>query len=141
MLDKKIIDYLRVIAEDVSPVSKMRLAAAIVYRGRIISVGINQYKTHPFAVEYAKNPSAIFLHAETDAIFKAKKKLTEKQLRKSILYVVRVKYDDMHKRKLAFGNSKPCEGCSRCIEDHGIKMVAYTENSDYNKLKYTVEVL
>lgn len=131
------IKTLRVFAEDIEPVSKQRLAAAVLYKGKIISIGFNQMKTHPFAVEYAKNDEAIYLHAETDAIYKAKKKLTEQELRKATLIIVRAK-NDINSNK-HFGLAKPCPGCARCIEDHKIKTVIYTDESEMNKMKFIVE--
>jgi deoxycytidylate deaminase len=134
----KTVNLLRTIAEDIEPVSNARLAAAIVHKNKIVSVGFNQYKTHPFAVEYAKNSEANTLHAETDAILKAKRKLTEKELRKSTLIVVRMKKDHVHRS--IFGIAKPCCGCSKCIVDHGIGTVIYTLNSKDAELRYVTEV-
>lgn len=133
----KTIDLLRIVAEDIEPVSNARLAAAILYRNRIISIGFNQMKSHPFAAEYCKNPDAIFLHAETDAIFKAKKKLTEKEMSKSTLVVVRVKSDARGNK--IFGIAKPCFGCESCISDYNIKTLIYTLDSKYESLCYVTK--
>ena len=142
---KKIIEILKVVADDVTPVSNARLAAAIVYRGRIISIGTNQDKTHPFAAEYSRHPDAIYLHAETDAIFKAKKRLTARELSRSTLVIVRMKLEKLPskskavKYKQMFGLSKPCPGCADCIGAHGIKTLIYTEDSEITDLKFTTE--
>ncbi|NDB61641.1 hypothetical protein EB001_24855, partial [bacterium] len=48
--------------------SNIRFAAAVVYRNKIVSVGYNRRKSHPFQAKFAKNPEAIFLHAEVHAI-------------------------------------------------------------------------
>lgn len=133
------IKTLSVVAEDVSPVGNARLAAAIFYRGKLVSLGYNQYKSHPFAAKYSKNPDAIYLHAEADAINKAKKRLTDQELKKSTLIVVRVKQNI--NKKLEVGIAKPCQGCQMCIEDHGIKTVIYTEDSVFKKIKFTTEIL
>jgi deoxycytidylate deaminase len=136
---ERYIRLLRTIAEDVAPVGKARLAAAVLYKSKIIAIGVNQYKTHPFAVEYSKHPEAMFLHAETDAIFKARKKLTDVELKKSTLIVVRVKSSNQH-NETVFGLAKPCTGCTQCITDHGIRTVIYTENSERKQLRYVTEV-
>ena len=133
----KHIETLKVIAEDLEPVSNARLAAMVIHKGKIVSIGVNQHKSHPFAAEYSKNPEAIFLHAETDAIYKAKKKLTSSELRKATLIVVRVKTSG---KDTVFGLSKPCEGCTKCIQDHEIGTVIYTENSNKNEMKYVTSV-
>ena len=111
---------LKTIAENVDPVSRMRLAAAVLYKNRIVSIGTNQYKTHPMMKRFCKNPEAIFLHAEVDAIYKASKILTEKEFKKSKLVVVRVKRDG------SYGLAKPCDGCQECIDYYNIKKVEYT---------------
>jgi deoxycytidylate deaminase len=132
---KRYIEILKPIAEDMEPVSNARLSAMIVYKNRIISIGVNQKKTHPFAAKYSKNPDAIYLHAEAAAILSAKKKLTDAELKKSTLIICRVKYD--RKFNTIFGIAKPCSGCEKCIEYYGIKTVIYTEDSDVGKMKYT----
>ena len=48
---EKVLDLLAVVAEGVDrniTSSGARLAAAIVYKNRVISVGINQKRSHPF---------------------------------------------------------------------------------------------
>lgn len=132
---KRQLNILKTIAEDVEPVSNARLAAMVLYRGRPVSFGVNLKKTHPFAAKYSKNPDAIYLHAEASAILAAKKRLSEAEMRKATLIVCRVKYDINGNPNYAI--AKPCEGCAKCIEDHGIKTVIYTEDSDKNKVKYT----
>lgn len=133
----KIINYLGTIAEDMVPVSNARMAAAVYYKNKLISVGTNQYKTHPFALEYAKNPEARFLHAEADVILKARKRLSERELSKSSLFVVRIKNNQ--KGDVLFGLAKPCSGCLSCIQDHRIKRVIYTTNSNVNCMSYVTE--
>lgn len=130
-------DYLKPIAEDVSPVSSARLSAMLVYKGKVIAVGVNQYKSHPFAAKYSKNKESIYLHAEADCILKASRKLTPAELKKSILYVCRVKYNSSVKGSFVFGKAKPCAGCEECIQAHGIKKVIYTEDSDIHKTSFT----
>ena len=132
---KRQLNILKTIAEDVEPVSNARLAAMVFYKGKPISFGVNLKKTHPFAAKYSKNPDAIYLHAEASAILAAKKRLSDVEMRKATLIVCRVKCDIEGNTNYAI--AKPCEGCSKCIEDHGIKTLIYTEDSDKGKLKYT----
>lgn len=132
------ISILKLIAEDVVPVSNAKLAAMIFYRGKMVSIGTNQYKTHPFAKKYGKNDCCDTLHAEVDAINKAKKKLTEAELKKATLLIVRVKKED--RKNYNFGLAKPCPGCSKCIEDHKIRTVVYTDESSYSSMKFVTEI-
>lgn len=118
----KIRNKLKALAEDVEPVSRVRLVAAVLYKNKIISIGKNQYKTHPVMKKFGRNSEAIYLHAEIDAINKAAKLLSEKQFKKSHLYVVRVKKDG------SLGLAKPCNGCQKCIDHYNINTVEYTSN-------------
>lgn len=116
----KIISKLKVVAESVEPVSRAQLAAAIVYKNKVIAIGTNQLKTHPIMIEFQRGPGAIFLHAEIDAINKARRKISDEKLSKSTLIVVRVRKDG------SFGMAKPCRGCADCIDHFRINNVYYT---------------
>lgn len=107
----------------VVPFAEQRVAACIVHKKRLISVGVNSKRTDPFAVKFQKNPHAIYLHAETAAIKKAKRLLSEKQLKKSTLYICRLsKKDD------SWALSAPCLGCRRAILENNIGKIIYTTN-------------
>ena len=107
---------------------KQRLAAMLVYKGNIISVGMNKRKTHPFQRKFSSNEDAIFLHAETDCIVNALKFNSSDILSKSTMYVARLKKPCTSAQHYVSGLSKPCEGCSRAIAQFGIKHVYYTLN-------------
>ena len=138
----KIIQQLKLVASDVAPVSRARLAAAVVYKNKIISIGINQDKTHPWAVKFQKNEHATSLHAEVDAIKKASYRLSEHELAKSTLIVVRVRTTNEQfpvKDREVFGIAKPCDGCQSCIDAHKINRVVYTDYCEYeHEVKYTI---
>ena len=133
----KHLELLKVIAEDVEPCGNARLAAMVVYKNKVMSIGANRSKTHPFAAKYSKHPEAIYLHAEAAAILAAKRKLTDQQLAKSTLIVCRVKTG--HRNKQVYGLAKPCAGCRQCIEDHGIMKTIYTLDCEPQKVKYVTE--
>jgi len=103
---------------------RSRHAAAIVYRNRIVAVGTNHFKTHPFQIKYRRRPDAIYLHAEVAAIKRAIWHLSEKELKRSMLISVRIKYDNRLNPRL--GMPKPCEGCQKAIAEFGIRHVYYT---------------
>jgi len=127
---EKVLDLLSVVAEGLDRNSfstGARLAAAIVYKNRVVSVGINQKRSHPFQAKYSKNEDAIFLHAETHTIRTARRHLTEKQLSKATLYVCRIKHEDGPGTPLIWGLSKPCIGCQRAIATFDLKGVVYSE--------------
>ena len=127
---EKVMDLLAVVAEGVdrnTTSSGARLAAAVVYKNQVITVGINRKKSHPFQARYSKNEDAIYLHAETDTIRTALRHLSEKQLSKATLYVCRIKHEDGPDTPLIWGLSKPCVGCQRAIATFDIKVVVYSE--------------
>jgi deoxycytidylate deaminase len=137
------IETLRLLAEAQNPVFRTRFAAAIILKNRVISYGYNQEKTHPFAHDFARHPDALFWHAETNAIFNARKKISDADLKKAKLVVVRIKNvhptDDVHyNNKDVFGLAKPCKGCQKCIETYGIKTVVYSLDSTFSHPHYAV---
>ncbi len=96
-------------------------------RGTKISVGYNQYKTHPLQAKFASNPQRIFLHAEIDAIVKALKHITPTALAQCSIHVARFK----NYPKLGMvgpGLSQPCTGCAGALAAFGIKDIVFTEN-------------
>lgn len=125
MKPKDIIRTLERVAEDVSPIKTARIAAAVVYKSEIVSIGVNSYKSDPLQAKYSKNEHAIYLHAEIAAIKKALKRINKDELKKCTLYIVRRK----HKNGiLCDGLAKPCVGCQRAIDTYGIPSVIYTKD-------------
>lgn len=120
-MKKSILRKLKKKLEEHEPVFRVRIVAAIVKKGKIVAIGKNQTKTHPVAALYGKHEKAIYLHAEVDAINKAKKHLGS--LSGTELYVMRMKQDG------TIGLSLPCEGCSRCIVDNSIPKVNYSKDN------------
>lgn len=105
---------------------RIKVASGVVYRKHLIATGVNSYKSHPMMLEYGKNPKSIFLHAEVDAIKNALRVVTQDQLTKCDLYVVRVKKDEGG--HYVHGLAKPCEGCSRAIASFNLRNVYYTRD-------------
>jgi len=90
---------------------------AIVARGsRIISMGVNKYKTHPLQKNHHTNDSGGSIHAELDALLKvhpAKRKGSQ-------IYVVRLLADG------SFGNAEPCKFCKDLLITAGIYCVVHS---------------
>lgn len=131
-IDNKYLSHLEKVAEAIPAaahrrdVLRTRIAACIVYKNDIISIGVNQLKSHPFQAKFSRNSDSIFLHAETDAIKNALRHITVDELAKSKLYVCRLKVDHPQKRQYVRGLSLPCEGCKKAIATFNIKKVVYT---------------
>lgn len=98
------------------------MSSALVYKGKIITLGVAQYKSHPMAKMFSKNNEACYLHAEIDAIRKVKDKSF---LSYCDLYICRLKYKG---DKMVDGLAKPCVGCQKAIDKFKIKRVFYTKD-------------
>lgn len=115
------------IAEDV-PIVRAKFASSIVLNNKVVAIGINSLvKSHPLQKKYSKNIHAIYIHSEISAISNALKRIPSNDLRKSTLYVARVKSkSSASKHPDCWGLSKPCSGCVRAALAFGIKRVYYT---------------
>ena len=122
--DKKFMDFVRRLATSNS--MKMKLAACLVLRNEIISVGFNSDKSHPLQKRFAKNIDAIFKHAEVDCIIKALKVVEEDDLKDATLYVYRVKKQNKGDTGWVSGLAEPCPGCQKAIEHFGIKRTVFS---------------
>lgn len=101
-------------------VRSSRHAAAIVYKGQVLSYGLNSLKSHPIMMKFGRNEGAIYLHAEMDAIVKTINIYGVDILKKCDIYVTRIKKDG------SVSLSKPCKGCQRAIEFFKIKRTFHT---------------
>ena len=109
-----------------NPAQREKLAAAIVCRNKIISVGMNSMKSHPMAAKYGKNEHAVYLHAEVAAIKNALREIDVDDFTKCDIYITRVKKEAPFTKKYVWGLAKPCAGCERAIAEFGLKRVIYT---------------
>ena len=137
-MNTEIVDMLtRLAVENPGIRNRFKLAAGIVYRNHLIATGINSYKTHPLMLQFGKNADALFIHAEIDAIKNALRLITQDQLARCDMYVVRVKRPDTSTKKWVHGLAKPCEGCQRAIVSFGLKNIYYTtDNCDHGPLAH-----
>jgi tRNA(Arg) A34 adenosine deaminase TadA len=119
----KYINILQRLATSMERVASSRIASCLVYKNDIISFGFNQKKTHPFQAKYCKNESAIYLHSETDCIKNALKHVSLNEIKKSTLYICRMR---LIGNKECFGLARPCDGCARAIATFSISRVVYT---------------
>lgn len=126
--DRRMIDILRVMAQDVTPVRGAKLASAIMHKNQVVSFGVNQIRSHPLQARFGKNADAIFLHAEIDSIRNALYNNTADFLSRTTMYVYRVKRTEGRHSAWCQGNASPCEGCSRAIATFGIRRVIASTN-------------
>lgn len=105
-----------------------KVAAIIVHRNKVVSVGINSRKTDPFQAKFNKhyNPLKIHKHAEIAAIKQSIRHLGDGDYRRATIYVARIKRIDYTKNGWAWGLAKPCEGCQGAIDEFEIGRIVYT---------------
>ena len=101
---------------------QFRMGCVIVYKNKVVSLGINSYKTHTKATTPYKT-----LHAELDAIISADRK----ELKNCDLYI----YRELSDGTLAI--AKPCNYCQVAIFKAGIRQVFYTDNGQYKEMLLT----
>lgn len=133
-MSPKIFDMLeRLAINNPGTKGRYKLAAGIVYKKHLIATGVNSYKSHPLMTQFGKNDSAIYIHAEVDAIKNALRLIDMDQIGKCDLYVLRVKRSgDKKTSPWTRALSCPCEGCQRAIVHFGLRNVYYTTNVTNN---------
>lgn len=124
-VNQTIVEMLFETASNQESIAGAKIAAAIVLKKKVISIGVNQKKTHPFQKKFGKNDLALCIHAENDAIIKALRNNSMEDLKKSSMYIIRVKKQS-NTDKVIFGLAKPCVGCQRSLAAYNIKNVYYS---------------
>lgn len=115
----------------------VKMASAIVRRGKIIAFGTNSNKSHPLQAKYGKNKESIVLHAEISAIKNALREMRLEDLEKCDIYVLRLKKTRPFGTKWVWGMSRPCIGCQRAIKAFSLKKAFYTmDDGSYGEEEY-----
>lgn len=128
-MNYRVVDMLERLAIEAPGVQgRFKLAAGVVYKKRLVATGVNSYKTHPWMCERnGYREGQIFLHAEVDAIKNALRLITQEDLMKCDLYIMRVKLTPDF--KWVHGLAKPCEGCQMTIASFGIRNIIYSTDT------------
>ena len=126
-IDLKFFEVARVVSET-SDFPRIHIGAVIVLKHDIVSVGVNQQKTHPIQKHYNINrdferaeSANHFIHAEMDALRKVK----YYNLKNAAIYI----YRENKSGNLAM--SKPCNACMAFIKHLGIQHIFYTGDNGY----------
>lgn len=101
---------------ETSPYGQFKLGALIAQKNTIISMGVNQKKTHSLQKRFQRyDHLKPHLHAEIHAISLAR----TGDLEGSDIYVARTM------RSGGLGMSKPCIGCMEALRHFGIRRMVY----------------
>jgi tRNA(Arg) A34 adenosine deaminase TadA len=129
--DVKVMKFVRRLAVDNPGVkNRFKLAAAITYKRDIVCVGTNHMRTHPMQKLYGKNNESIYFHAEINCISNALNHLSRDELKKSTLYIHRVKRKSSYSLTWVDGSACPCEGCQSAIVAFDIGRVIFSTDKD-----------
>ena len=100
-----------------SPYGRFRVGAIIAHRNSVVSMGVNQKKSHPLQARFSSRPHLkhCWLHAEIHAITLA----NTADILGADCYVARVLMDGQ------LGASRPCKGCSEALKHYGLNRMIY----------------
>ena len=105
---------------------KFKIGAVISKGRRIISFGINKYKSHPKQINPHTKQQGTSIHAELDALIRAPYPL----INNSSIYIARLL------RNGETGYCRPCSSCIILLKQYGIKKMIYTLENDEIKEEY-----
>jgi tRNA(Arg) A34 adenosine deaminase TadA len=110
------------------PRGQHRLVAGIWEKNKLISLGFNQLKTHPYQKQTQEkiNPTRQFLHAEIHALIQAFR-VPSWSPERSTMIVYR------ETRGGIPATSRPCEGCSEALRLAGVRRVLYMDDEGFIK--------
>lgn len=97
---------------------RMKHGAVVVRGGSVISTGVNKDRSHPRVVSTEHIKDHCSVHAEVDAIKKAKDVVG------ATIYVARVN------KKGKTRDSRPCNRCYEIIQSNGIKKIIYSTSDE-----------
>ncbi len=121
----KMLEQLYEYALEDTGVKRYYLAAALVQKKGILSLGWNSYsKSHPLQKKFAENEDAIFLHAEIDA-FRRYKRYNKEIPDNITVYVCHAGKDDW---RLA----RPCKSCMGALQYYGVERVIFSRDGRGN---------
>ena len=108
-------EYIQIAADEAkkSPMSQKH-GCVVIHKNRVVATGYNK-QVDPL--------SLTSIHAEINALMKAKKILTRSELKQAKLMVVRIGTNSMD-NPLKY--SKPCKVCQNFIEKLGVQLVYYS---------------
>ena len=120
--DLKLLSMLFLRAQQTEKICRVRIVAAVIHNGDLVSACTPRIKTDPFQARFAASHHNIHLHAEIAALAAVKgscEGLT--------MYVARVGAHG--EPRLA----KPCWACQKAIMSFGLKAVYWSETHENSK--------
>lgn len=120
-------------ASTFSEFDRAKIGSVLVYKNKIISVGWNAKKSHPYQKilnkygKYDEEKINNYLHSEINCLLNVK----DLDINWSKVYIFIYREDK--NGNLAI--SKPCLGCTKALISKGINKVFYTDKNGYNYIE------
>lgn len=95
---------------------KFQIGAVLVRGKRVLSFGVNKYKSHPRQINPHTKTLGTSIHAELDCVIHAPYPM----ISGSSIYVARLLRDGTH------GYCRPCISCISLLKEYGIRKIIYT---------------
>lgn len=125
-------------ASTFSDYENIKIGSVLVYKNKVISVGYNTKKSHPYQKilnkyrnqngrEFDINKRHNYLHSEINCLLNVK----DSNINWSKAYIFIYREDKNGNITM----SKPCKGCEYSLKSKGIKKVFYTDKNGYNYIE------
>jgi len=120
-------------ASTFSDFERIKIGSILVYKNKIISVGWNMKKSHPYQKilnkyrSYDEERNKNYLHSEISCLLNAKD--LNINWNKVSIFI----YREDKNGNLAI--CKPCSSCVKALNEKGIKKVFYTDKNGYNYIE------
>lgn len=122
-MSKKIQRFLEIAYQKTFDSTHSRPMAAVIVKGsRVLSIGVNQNKTHPKQKKRLSKDGLLYgwhrLHAELDCLIRSQCDVSG-----GTIYIVR-------RNSIGVGVAKPCSKCEFLLREYGIKKVIFSIPKD-----------
>lgn len=120
-------------ASEFSNFDRIKIGSVLVYKNKVISVGYNMKKSHPYQKilnKYGKyNQDRInnYLHSEINCLLSVK----DLNINWNKVYIFIYREDKNGNLAMC----KPCSSCVNALKEIGIKKVFYTDKNGYNYIE------
>lgn len=120
-------------ASTFSDFERIKIGSVLVYKNKVISVGWNMKKSHPYQKilnkygKYNQDKIHNYLHSEINCL------LNIKDLNVNWIKVSIFIYREDKNGNLAM--CKPCSSCIKALKEKGVKKIFYTDQNGYNYIE------
>lgn len=120
-------------ASEFSDFDRVKIGSILVYKNKVISVGYNMKKSHPYQKilnkygKYNQDKINNYLHSEINCLLNVK----DLDVNWNKVYIFIYRED----KNGSLAMCKPCSSCVNALKGIGIKKVFYTDKNGYNYIE------